>query len=58
MTIVTIEIKKDYVLKILEDLKLLDAISVVKQPKEKAKFSAISISTKGFKFDREEINER
>ena len=58
MITVTIEIKKDYVLKILENLRVLDAIAIVKEPKENGKFSAISISTKGFKFGREDINER
>jgi hypothetical protein len=61
MNTLTIEIKKDYALRILEDLQTMDAISFLK-PKNRASkkrsFEAISISTRGFKFNREEANER
>jgi hypothetical protein len=61
MDTLTIEIKKDYALRILEDLQTLEAISFLKPKKHSSKkrsFEAISIATKGFKFNREEANER
>lgn len=58
----TVELKKDYALRILEDLQLLDAITLRQEPtarpaKERT-FKALSVSTKGFRFNREEANER
>jgi hypothetical protein len=61
MDTLTIKIKKDYALRILEDLQTMEAISFVDSEKKsipKRTFSAMSISTKGFIFNREEANER
>lgn len=58
----TVELKKDYALRILEDLQELDAIRFRPSPQHEVgkprTFQAISISTKGFSFDRDEANER
>ena len=61
METLTIEIKKSYARQILEDLQILDAIAFTKTKKtanRKWSFDAVSISTKDFKFNREEANER
>ena len=61
METLTIEIKKSYARQILEDLQILDAIAFTKTKKSanrKRSFDAVSISTKDFKFNREEANER
>ena len=61
METVTIKIKKEYANRVLEDLKALDAIDFVEENFTRSKkrvFKAISISTKTFKFNRDEANER
>ena len=61
----TLEIKKDYALPLLEVLQQQEAIAfapadnaVTREHGRKRRFDAISVSTKGFKFNREEANER
>ncbi|MBC7923481.1 MAG: hypothetical protein H7Z75_20575 [Ferruginibacter sp.] len=60
--IFTVELKKDYALRILEDLQLMDAITLKlvdqTQPEKKKTFRAVRINTKGFTFNREEANAR
>lgn len=60
-----LEIKKEYALPLLEVLQQQEAIELKlsdgTQPlavHSKRRFDAISVSTKGFKFNREEANER
>lgn len=63
-----LEIKKDYALPLLEVLQQQDAIELKPseepvapaepRPVRKRTFDAISVSTRGFKFNREEANER
>lgn len=62
-----LEIKKDYALPLLEvlqqqeaiELKLSDeALPIKPQPARKLTFDALRLDTRGFKFDREEANER
>lgn len=58
----TVELKKDYALRILEDLQGMDAIRLTPVTQQKTgkrrTFNAVSISTKGFTFNRDEANER
>ncbi len=61
----TLEIKKDYALPLLKVLEQQEAIelkpadnAVMREPGRQRRFDAISVSTKGFKFNREEANER
>lgn len=59
METITIEIKKGFAMQVLENLEKLDAISFLSnRGKKRREFKAISISTKGYKFNREEANER
>lgn len=60
-----VEIKKDYALPLLEVLQQQEAIELKQSPEQPSTepprrrlFDAISVSTKGFKFNREEANER
>ncbi|HEV7378566.1 MAG TPA: hypothetical protein VGN64_02155 [Dyadobacter sp.] len=60
---VTVDIKKDYALSILEDLEKMGAIDIMTSEKDTGKgivkqYKAISINLKGYKFDRNEANER
>ena len=58
----TVELKKEYALRILEDLQLLDAITF--KPADQAQqerpktFQAVRINTRGFSFNWEEANAR
>lgn len=62
-----VEIKKDYALPLLEVLQQQDAIVLHKNPaapaeagaaERKIDFSLLQLDTRGFKFDRDEANER
>ncbi len=64
METVTVDLNHEHARRLLEDLQLLGAITI--RPAENAApatrrpptFDAIRVSTKGFKFNREEANER
>ncbi len=65
MKTVTLEILNDKALNLLRDLEQLqllrflkDSHKTAKSAKKKATFDAISIDTRGFKFDRDAANER
>lgn len=60
---VTVDIKKDYALSVLEDLEKIGAIDIMKSKKESAmgsnkQYKAVRINLNGYKFDRNEANER
>ena len=61
----TLEIKKDYALALLEVLQEQEAIELKpseeissQQPARLRTFDALRLDTRGFKFNREEANER
>lgn len=62
MKSVTVEIIKDEAIKLLEELQRLNIIRVLKPERKrragKNKFQALRLNTRGFKFNREEANER
>ena len=60
---VTVDIKKDYALSVLEDLEKIGAIDIKKSKKESVtgsnkQYKAVRINLNGYKFDRNEANER
>ena len=61
MTIITIELKEEDALRTLKEMEQRGEIkiqSTAPAPKPLPKFEAMSYSTKDFKFDRDEANER
>ena len=63
METVTVALNNEHARRLLEDLQLLGAITIQPTADAPAKprqrtFNALSVSTKGFKFNREEANER
>ncbi|SKB51914.1 hypothetical protein SAMN05660226_01843 [Parapedobacter luteus] len=65
MRTVTLEILNDKAMSLLRDLEQLkllrfrkDSQQATKQAKKKVTFDAVAIDTTGFKFDRDEANER
>ena len=59
METVTVTLNNDHARRLLEDLQLLGAITI--QPanaKPKATYNALKLDTRGFKFNRDEANER
>jgi len=59
METVTVTLHNDHARRLLEDLQLLGAITI--QPanaKLKATYNALKLDTRGFKFNRDEANER
>ena len=64
MTIITIELKEEGALRTLEEMEQRGEITIqstaatAPAPKPLPKFEAMSYSTKDFKFDRDEANER
>lgn len=65
MRTVTLEILNDKAINLLrnlEQLKLLrfrnDSLQASEHSKKKATFNAVTLDTKGYKFDRDEANER
>ena len=59
METVTVTLNNDHARRLLEDLQLLGAITI--QPtnvKLKATYNALKLDTRGFKFNRDEANER
>ena len=63
METLTVALHNEHARRLLEDLQLLGAITIQPatgqafQPRQRT-FKALSVSTKGFKFNREEANER
>lgn len=64
---VTVELKNEHTLRLLEELEQLGALTIqdgpenrrpAPQPEVKRKFTAMSYSTQSFKFNRDEANER
>ncbi len=62
METVTVTLLNEHARRLLEDLQALGALTIQPAapatPRPPATFNAISVSTKGFKFNREEVNER
>lgn len=63
MKTITLEVLSESALHILRELEKLNIIRFQKKEKEKLKtktvsFSAVSLDTQNFKFNREEANER
>ncbi len=62
METLTINVPNEHARRLLEELQALGVLSIqaVAQvvPRPPATFNAISVSTKGFKFNRDEANER
>lgn len=61
---VTVTLTNEHALRLLEELEQLGALTIQSRPTAEAankplpKFEAMSYSTKNFKFNREEANER
>lgn len=61
METLTITLNNEHARRLLEDLQLLGAISIqpaTTAPRPPATFNALRLDTRGFKFNREEANER
>lgn len=68
METVTVTLQNEHARRLLEELQALGVLTIQQQavqsatgpalPPEQRTFNAISVSTKGFKFNREEANER
>lgn len=60
MQTVIVELKKDHAIDILDALQKMDIIKIVTDLKKKSvkSFDAVKLNTKGFKFNRDEANER
>lgn len=64
METLTVTIQNEHARRILEDLQLLGVLTIesaTQQPaasRPPATFNALSLDTRGFKFNREEANER
>lgn len=62
METVTVTLLNEHSRRLLEELQALGALTIqpgpAVMPRPPATFDAISVSTKGFKFNREEANER
>lgn len=64
METVTISLTNDHARRLLEELQALGVLTIHPLPvgnglpPEQRTFNALSVSTKGFKFNREEANER
>lgn len=69
METLTITLQNEHARRLLEDLQLMGVLSISDAtavrsatgpalPPEQRTFNAVSVSTKGFKFNREEANER
>lgn len=64
METLTITLQNEHARRVLEELQALGVLTIQATtnqppaPRPPATFSAISVSTKGFKFNREEANER
>lgn len=63
METLTITLKNEHARRVIEELQALGVLTIEPAtqpavPRPPATFSAISVSTKGFKFNREEANER
>ncbi|MGB3619493.1 MAG: hypothetical protein WBA12_15350 [Catalinimonas sp.] len=58
----TVELKKEYALRVLEDLQMLDAIALTPldtpEPQREKTFEAVRVNTKGFRFNREDAHGR
>ncbi len=66
---VTVELKNEHALRLLEELEQLGALTIQDRPEHRQPvtgprpvaertFTAIQLDTRGFKFNREEANER
>ena len=60
---VTVDIKKDFALSVLEGLEKIGAINITggnqkNDVKKNKSYEAVRINLKGFRFNREEANER
>lgn len=64
METLTVTLQNEHARRLLEDLQLLGVITIQEAypnralPPEQRTFNAISVDTRGFKFNREEANER
>lgn len=62
METVTVNLPTEHARRLLEELQALGVLSIqtapTPAPRPPATFNAISVSTKDFKFNREEANER
>lgn len=64
METLTVTLQNEHARRLLEELQALGVLTIEAAaqqpavPRPPATFSAISVSTKGFKFNREEANER
>ncbi|TDN40147.1 hypothetical protein E4631_17720 [Hymenobacter sp. UV11] len=62
METVTVTLQNEHARRLLEELQALGALTILPAatatPRPPVTFNAISVSTKGFKFNREEANER
>lgn len=62
--ILTVDIKKDYALSVLEGLEKIGAIDITETKPQSSlerknkTYKAVQINLKGFRFNREEANER
>lgn len=59
----TVELKNEHALRLLEELEQLGVLTIQDKKQEQPateppRFTAMSYSTKGFKFNRDEANER
>lgn len=68
METLTVTLQNEHARRLLEELQALGVLTIQQQavqsatgpalPPEQRTFNALSVSTKGFKFNREEANER
>ncbi|NML65306.1 hypothetical protein HHL22_08830 [Hymenobacter sp. RP-2-7] len=62
METVTVTLQNEHARRLLEELQALGVLTIQAAPpltsRPPATFNAISVSTKGFKFNREEANKR